>query len=434
MDINIKEIGEFKREMELTLSYEDLIPHFNEAYEKYRKKAEIKGFRKGKAPLEYVKRLYGESIEYSATEDIANDEFGKYVDENKINVLGNPKLVDLDYKPKEKLYFKIEFEIMPEIVVENYKGIELTKKIPKIDDSALDEEINSINYRNSTKEIDGQAVDDDYIVTVDVQNLDDTGNVLIGEKMSDLRIYLKNPSMGKSFLDALKNIKENEERIADVEFGGEKPVKMKIHCKKVEKVIYPEMNEEYFKKITKDENVKTIEQFRENIKQDLLNYYNTYFVEELRNDAIDELIKLNDVSVPDIYVSTVLDGMVRDYKQELSHRKEKIDFDEEEFRKEKRTKAILSAKWYEIKNKIIKLENITLTEEDYKKFAETRTKKTNIPVDKLIQYFKSNERIQESILSDKLLDFIIDNAKITETEEVIKSENKEDKEDSKIIV
>ncbi len=72
---------------------------------------------------------------------------------------------------------------------------------------------------------------------------------------------------------------------------------------------------------------------------------------------------------------------------------------------------------------IIKKENITADNEDYEKLAEENSAKYNIPVDKLIEASKENEEVKMKIMNDKVLDVIISNAKITETEELKKKEN-----------
>jgi trigger factor len=63
MEFKINKIDAVKQEVEFELSYSDLAPFFEKAFKKYQKKAEISGFRKGKAPVSMIKRMYGEMIE-----------------------------------------------------------------------------------------------------------------------------------------------------------------------------------------------------------------------------------------------------------------------------------------------------------------------------------------------------------------------------------
>lgn len=425
MDLQLNDIENSKKELTGELSYEELTPYFEKAMESYRKKANVPGFRKGKVPMNMIKKLYGEGLEYSAIEDITNEVFVKYIMDNKLDLLSRASIKEMDYKPKEKLTFKVEFEVMPEIKVENYKGLELKKTKYIIDDSRLDDEIQYHRFRNATNELDGVALDDNYIITVDLQNLDEAGNILIGQTQKDLRIYLGNEQMFPEFKAGFKGIKEGEVRVIDSKNSEGGPKKVQITCTKVEKLVFPEMNEDFFKKVTSREGIKTEEDFRAEIKNEIQKIYDGISDRKIDNDAISEMIKSNDIPAPERYIEVILNGMIDEYKQQFPKKQLPKDFNTEEFKKEKRVDAILQAKWYLIREKMIEDNKIEALEEDYNKLAEDNASRYNIPADKLIEAYKENEDIKMKILNDKVLDLIISNAKITETEEIVKKENQE---------
>ncbi len=421
MDLTLNELENSRKELSAELSYEELKPHFEKAIEKYRKKASIPGFRKGKAPINMIKKLYGEGIEYSSLEDIANEIFVKYLVDNKMDLLSKAAITDLDYKPKEKFVFKVEFEVMPEIKIDNYKGLELKRTKYLIDDSRVEDEIQYHRFRNAAHEIDGVASDDNYIVTVDLQNLDEAGNILIGQTQKDLRVYLGNPQIFPEFKEGFKGIKENEVRIIDSKNADGGPKKVQITCTKVEKIVLPEMNEDFFRKVTSKE-IKTEEEFRAEIKSEIEKIYEGISDRKIYNDAITEMIKSNDITAPERYIQVILDGMIEDQKRQYPKQQLPKDFNIEEFKKERRVDAILQAKWYLIREKMIEELGIKIEEEDYKKIADENASRYNIPAEKLIEAYKGNEDVKMKILNDKVLDIIISNAKIEEHEEVLKKE------------
>lgn len=424
MDVNIKDLENCRKEFEATLSYEELTPHFEKAIVKYRQKVQIPGFRKGKAPISMVKKLYGDSIEYSALEDITEEVFIKYIIENKIKLIGKGTLKDLDYKPKEQLLMKVEFEVAPEIILDNYKNLDLTKTKYEVDDSLVDEELTYLNLKYANYEIDGQATDDEYMVTFDTQEVDDAGNVLVGKTEKDIRIYLGSKHLEKDYKKGLEGIRENEERIIEVTnpTNNEKK-KLQVKCTKVEKIIKPEMNEETFKKFTNRDDVKTDEEMRKVIKEEIEKAYENVSTQRLKDATLGELIKSNDIIVPDFYVNTILDDYVKEHKKRHGKHDHMKEFNEEEFRKQHRADAIFNTKWYLMKERIVELEKIELTDEDYKKVAEDNAKRYNIPSDKLIEVYKSNEDMKSQLLADKVLDFIIKNSNVTEVIETKKAEN-----------
>ena len=89
----------------------------------------------------------------------------------------------------------------------------------------------------------------------------------------------------------------------------------------------------------------------------------------------------------------------------------------------------MQAKWYLIREKLIELEKLEVTDEDYLKIAKENSGRYNIPEGKLVEAYKGNEDVKLSILNDKVLDMIISNADVNETEHVMKKENENIAED-----
>lgn len=424
MEINIKDLENCKKEFEATLSYEELTPHFEKAIAKYRQKVQIPGFRKGKAPLNMVKKLYGDSIEYSALEDITEEIFLKYITENSVKMIGKGTLKDIDYKPKEKLLVKVEFEVAPEIVLENYKNLDLTRTKYIVDDSLIDEELVYMNLKYAQYEIDGQAMDDEYMVTFDSQEVDSANNPIIGNSQKDIRVYLGSRHLEKDYKEGLEGIRENEERIITVKNpANNESQRLQIKATKIEKIIRPEMNEETFKKFTNRDDVKSEEELRNVIKEEIQKAYDNVSDKKLKDVALGELIKSNDIPVPDFFVNAILDDYVHQHKHQHEKHDHMKEFNEEDFRKEHRADAIFNAKWYMIKEKIVELEKIELNDDDYIKAVEESAKRYNIPADKLIEVYKANDDFKGQLLADKVLDFIIKNSNVQEVEEVKKAED-----------
>lgn len=424
METNITELENCKKELEATLTYDELKPHFDKYLEKFRKKANVPGFRKGKVPVGMLKKMYGDSLEYQALEDITNDVFKQYVKDNNVDIIDIGAILDMDYKPNESFRFKISYETKPVVKIEEYKGLELTKTKFEIDESLVDEEIDYFKFRNAAMEIDGQATDDQYTITVDLKNLDADGKELEGQSQNGLQVYLGNPDIFPEFKEGFKGIKEGETRIIDSKNAEGEPKKVEITCTKVEKVIFPPMDEEFFKKVLGNDEVKTEKDFRKKIREDITKVYDDMSLTRLKNDAVSEMIKSNEVSVPDKYVEYFLDDFVKEEKEK--HKGHNHGINEEEIRKSKRVDAILAAKWMLLRDELIKMENIQPAEEDFVKMAEETSQRFNIPADSLVNLYKQNEDIKMRIQNDKVLDFLIANAKITEKTEVKKKQSLND--------
>ncbi len=414
MEYKLNQIDKSRQEIEIEATYDELTPHFNKALEKYKLKAIVPGFRKGKVPVSMLKRMYGEAIEQGSLEDIANDLFRKYLEDNKINPINIGSLIDLDYHPKQLFKFKVQFEVMPELVINQYKGIELTKYVYEVDEKMIDEEIKYQRSKHSSYEETDKCDNEDFAIAADVEKLDDSGVAIIGSREKDIRFYLNDPNVSKELKEQLLNTNKGEEKTLSLtNTETKKKDKYKINVSKIEKVNLPELNEEFFKHVYKDE-IKTETEFRAKVKDDIEKIYKNISDQQLKNDVVTELIKVNDITVPDSITNRILPNYLEDAKNKYPNKKLPSDFDTEEFMKTKRVDAILQAKWYLLRDKLIELENIKVEDEDIAKIAKEDSAKYNLPEEKLTEIYKKNENMTSRILDDKLMNFLISNAKITE--------------------
>jgi trigger factor len=413
MEFKIKEIDKCKREVEFDIPQEELAPHFDKALQKYRKKVSIPGFRKGKVPVNLLKKMFGDAIEKGSLEDIANDLFKDYIKNNDVHPLGEGSLIDMSYDTGKNFTFKVQYEIKPEFEINNYKGLELSKTIYPVDAHSIDDEIHYLQSKNASYENTDKAVDDNYVVTADVQRLDDNDFPIIGETENDVKFYLNDSGLNQELKKQLKDIEIGEERILSITTQDKKQEKYKAKVSKIEKIVLPDLNEEFFKKVLKKD-IKGAEEFREYIKSELESIYKNMSEQELRNNIVNELIKLNDIPVPDTLVENILNSYIEEIKNQSQKRELPPDFNEEEYRKTKRVDAILQVKWYLIRDKIIEMEKMGVTDEDMEPVIEADSKKYNIPADKIRNIYKNNPDVKYKLLDQKLIDFLIQNSKVNE--------------------
>ncbi|MCX7833516.1 MAG: trigger factor [Ignavibacteria bacterium] len=443
MEVNIIDKGRSKKEVHLTLNKEELDVYFEKAYKVYAKNFKVDGFRKGKAPVNMVKRQYGEYIrELAITDFVPQEAFNDYVDENRIYIVGTSKLLDVEKKDDNLVTIKIEYEHLPEPETAIYKNIEVTKENIIIDDSDVEEQFKKVILQHSTRALDAQALDNEYIVTVDIQALDNSGTIIIGKNKKDVEIYLGDDKLEKNIYEALKNIKEGEEKVLDLTVSKDKDSNsgkerenqlFRITCKKVEKVIYPELTEEFFKKLTNRDDIKTQEDYKKFLKQKIQEYYDDKSQIDLENSIIQEIVKLNDIEIPDVYVNSILEKKYEEYLNHINkHHKEKGESpkSKEEYIREIRPDTIFNLKWYLISEKIIKQENLTVNDEDYLKLAERELKRLpfDIEVDKFAEMLKKENKYKNRALDNKLMGFLIENANVKVVEKTLK-----DFEENKII-
>src|SRR5690606_35922474 len=98
------------------------------SYKEIQKTAEIKGFRKGKVPMDKVKALYSDRVQSNVVQRLVEENFFKALDETKLDPINQPQL---DMKPLEEgkpFAFSLTFEVHPEVELKKYEGLEVQKE------------------------------------------------------------------------------------------------------------------------------------------------------------------------------------------------------------------------------------------------------------------------------------------------------------------
>ena len=105
MEYKINDISLTEREIEISLPFDEIKTDVETEVKKQTKNIQIAGFRKGKVPPTLIKKMYGDALEYEASEKVANHQFWEIAKENHLHPIGQPAMTDIKYKPGEDLIF-----------------------------------------------------------------------------------------------------------------------------------------------------------------------------------------------------------------------------------------------------------------------------------------------------------------------------------------
>jgi len=416
MEISITDITDVEKEIQIQTTAAELVPHFEEAYKRYQPKIEIRGFRKGKAPLDLVKKLHGESIEYNALDTIASDVYRKVVQERDLRPIGDPVLTDMDYKRGEALTFKIKYEVKPQVELKAYTGIPVERIVHTVTEKEIQDELLRLRKANGTLAEASSAEDDEHIVTADIQQLDESGSPLIGKRTSDARLYLADDTLFPEIRTALRNASVGQVAKVNVEHehdGVKHADHLEITVKKIEQALLPEFNDAFVQKITK-EKIATVAEFDKQLRTDLADYWTERSERKLIDAIVAEIVKRHQITVPESLVRGVLDSLVEEMKGRSPNKKLPAEFNEETFRTNSRGYAVFQATWYLIRERIIEAERLTVEDADITRLAEADAPKVGIDKERLLEFYKSSSQVKDRILSDKLMAFLKANQAVTE--------------------
>ena len=436
MEYKINDLTDSQREVEVTLPYDEIKKDIETEVQKQTKNIQMPGFRKGKVPVHMLKKMYGDALEYDASEKVANSKFWEIAKEKELNPIGQPQLVDIKFNPAESLFFRVRFEVLPELEVTNYKDLEVELPDLNVKDQEVDHEIEHIIKANAINE-DAEIVGDDnnYKLNVEVQSIDETGNPVESSKPEILDIDLSNERVNSEIIANAKGKKagdtftfsfkdEHTHKDGDKEEVHVKEYNYKAKVNSIKKIKMPELNEELIKKVTKNK-LSTEQELRDGIKKDIQGYYDQRVNELLRKKLLQQIVENNDFIPPQAMVKNVLEDLIKQ-EEESAKKSGYKKFNRAEAEKKLEKSAELEVKWFFIKKAIEKQENITVADEDLTELAKKEAEKTGLPEEKLINYYKTSN-INEKILDTKLFDFLKQQTKIKKVnpEELLNKETEE---------
>ncbi|MEW6195668.1 MAG: trigger factor [Bacteroidota bacterium] len=431
MEVKVNQLSDATQEVEVNLTYNEILPDIEKAYQDEKKKIEIDGFRKGKAPIAMIKKLYGEAIEFQASEKIATSKFWDVVDKENLKPISTPQIVDIDFQKGEKLFFKVQFEIKPKLELKNYKNLEIEKPVFKVKDEDIEKEIDYLlkpYYKFEPAEIvEGR----EFRITVNLQKLDDQNLPVIGQRSENMVIDLSDDKVNPQIVENAKGKKVDETFLftfVDEHYHGEElhreEYKYESQIVKIEKLIPPELNEDLFKKISKDK-AKTMDELRDMFRNNFSEYYSKQSEEIFTNNLLNEVVKNNDFTPPPGYVESVHKRLIEIEKENAKRYKMK-DVDENAIAEYYKPRAEWNAKWQIILENLAEIENIKIDDSELEELAKQESEKTGISVQKLVKYYKDTNR-SEVLREDKVVNFLKNNSKAKEVDAEEKIKEKKGK-------
>lgn len=416
MEVSINSLSEIEYEAEILVTKEELQPHFDKAYEKYRPKVEIKGFRKGKVPMAMVKKIYGEAIEQDSLDTVASEFYRVAMTERKIQPIGQPSLTDMDFKRGDHFRFKIKYEVKPEIKLKKYTDLAVERPIHTVTEAEIQKEIDHIRRINSTTTEAAAVTDNEHVVIGDVQELDTAGTPLIGKKTPNARFYLSDETLAPEIRNALVSAEVGGVYKATLESkhgDHAHTMHIAIAVTKIEKVNLPPFDDALVKSVTRNK-VTTSEEYLKNLRLDMAKYWEEKADRAVSDGIAQQLVQQHDFPIPESLVNTFLDAFVEDIKGRSKDKKLPPDFDEAKFREESRELATWQAKWMLLKERIAEEEGLKVTDEELEARAAAEATHIGIAKERLLEYYRNSGSTIDRMLSDKIMSFLKNNAKITE--------------------
>ena len=390
------------------------------AYRKNVKSMNVPGFRRGKAPMHVIKTFYGKEVFF---EDAINacipEAFEAALTEAGYDIVGNPKfdLVSMD----GDIVLKAEGFVKPEVTIENYKGIEVEKKVVEVSDDEVNTEIDKARDRNARFIQESEdAVKDGDTVTLDFEGFVD-GVAFDGGKGENYELKIGSGSFIPGFEEQIVGHKIGEGFDVNVTFPEDysakdlagKAATFKCEVKSLKQL--PELDDEFVKDVSEFD---TVDEYKADLKAKLTERAEAAADRDVENALAESLMNLLVAEIPEPMFEAETENYLRDYDTRL--RSSGLDLKTymqytgltlDAIREQLRPQAEKQVKIRLALEKIASIENFEVTEDEINEEYTKIGAAYNVEVDEVKKMIAADD-IKADILASKAMMLVKDNAKI----------------------
>ena len=332
MKTELKEISPTQREIHIEIDTESLKAAYSQVSQKYARGASVPGFRKGYAPLDVVRLRYKDEIKSEVLQQVVPAKVTEAIEEHKLHPLTEPQLhlddaENVNVNGSQPVALHVHVEVMPEIPLPTYEGMEVTRRVKPVEEGEIDDLIaNRLNQEAALIPVEGRASEIGDTVIADLEGVfddDPNGDPI---KADNLEVVLGDEVIEKAFTENLVGVREDDAKEFTVAYPAEfsspalagKTVHYKAKIKTVGRSETPEMNDEWAKSL--DEGYESLTDLRKRLRNDLQTYAESAADARVRNEAIARLIEENSFEVPRSLVENQARNLLNDFARDLQQR------------------------------------------------------------------------------------------------------------------
>ena len=418
MEIDVKEMNSYSREMTVHVPWAELEEGFNKHAKKFSKKVNLRGFRPGKIPMKVLLKQFKPAMEADFVEHALNLYYLQALKEKDLLPVNKAEVEKVDFEHEGDMSFTAKFEIEPEMTLPKLRKralkVQKTNYIHDIED--VDNVIRDLRRNHASMEtVETGAVEGNFILA-DLQKVDPSGLPIIGKKLEKQYFKVGEGVIKDENLDKLKGAKpEDKIRMHLPENEQGEKSEYEVTVINVEKEVLPEINEEFIKKV--DPEAKTEEELRASVETRIVDNYQHRSQEAFERQLSDAMIEKVNPEFPPSMVESYLDHMVEDIKQSKQPGAE--DLDEAKVRETYQAVAERNMKWFLVRKAIIKENELEVTKDEVQAEVQRLIDRSPDHTKEIEKYYKklsNRTRIEDDLIEKKILDYLQKFAKIKEVD------------------
>ena len=442
MKSEVVEVSPTRKEIKIEIEAADVRSEFERVTQEYTRAVTVPGFRKGHAPAAVVRTRYKKDIQGDVLKRLVPEAVEQAIEESGLQVIGQPDVhldnENLDKLGQEPITLHAHVEVMPDVALSEYKGIEAARRTRPVTDEEVERVIENLREASaSLQPVEDRPAQDGDTVTADIQ-----GRYVEPEEeeeinVSDVDILLGGEGVLAEFNENLTGVQPDEVKTFTVkypeDFGpapreGEerkglagKTVEYTATVTSVRRKEVPALDDDWVKSLGEEE-VETVEQLRARVRENLTKSAEHESEHRLRDEVLGQLIERHRFDVPETIVSyqanQILQSMIRDMiSRGADPRSQEINW--EAMRDLVRERAGDDVRGTMLLERVAEAENIEVTREEVEAEIESMAEGSRQSVEQVRAALtkQGGERsIHDRLRNRKALDFLVQHAQVRDEE------------------
>jgi trigger factor len=415
-----------KRSFRIVISAQDIAAKQAARLEEVRQTVQLPGFRPGKVPLSVAQKRYGGSVLAEVLEGMLEDSSRAVVSERGLRPALQPKIEVEKYEEGGDLAFSMSLELLPEIEPGDLSGIELERPVAEVPEDKVMESLTRIAETSKTT---APITEDRPAENGDVVVIDFDGSV-DGEKKPGMQgegyeLELGSGSFIPGYEEQLVGAKAGEHRKVVVTFPEQyhaaelagKEAVFEVDVKEIRAQTVPAVDDDFAKKV----GLSDLEELKKMVRERMEREYAGVSRLRVKRQLLDKLAEINTFIVPEGMVEIEFSGIWERLQQELKNGEagEDASKSEDELKTEYRAIAERRVRLGLLLSEVGRRNNIEVTQDELNRAVINEARRFPGQERQVFEFFKNTphavENLKAPIFEDKVVDFIIELAKVTET-------------------
>ena len=434
MKTELIDVSPTRKEIRIEIEPAQIRDAFDRISKQYSKAANVPGFRPGHAPTSVVRTRYRSEIRTEVLRELIPEAVNNAVIEHSLNPLGEPNVefdntMALERLGEDPLSLKVSIEVLPEVPLDNYKGLEVNRRKRPITDEDVDRTIEGLRDNSASL----QPVEDRASELGDTVTVNARGNFVVDPeeeeiKVDDVEVVLGGPGVQKEFTENLTGVRPEESRTFTVEYPADftspglagKTVQYTTEVTSVRQKELPELDDEWAQSLGGD--FDSVETLKAKVREDLEARATAESDHLLRDEIMKKLLEAHQFEVPESLVNQQTQHRMETVARQMMQRgidPRNPELKWESAREELMVQAEEDVRATMLLEKIAEVENIAVSDEEVEAEINAIATASRQPVEQVRAALTKDggERsIAHRLRSRKALDLLVENANVTDAE------------------